>query len=128
MAWTALEAENETSCRYTRRTTRATKAVAVRNDPTAVGRKSRHQISTDLKTWNRCQPAQLILALGYFRSHGCADEFFFEGLGKIDEGKDQKKSILEDEEALELVRCYSAIPEYQHKRLFDFARVSSDAA
>ncbi len=102
--------------------------MAVSNDPTAVGRKSKHQISTDSKTWIRRQPAQLILALGYFRSHGCADEFFFEGLGEIDEGKAPKKSILEDEEALELVWCYSAIPEYQHKRLFDFARVSSDAA
>ncbi|MGB4719440.1 MAG: helix-turn-helix transcriptional regulator [Planktomarina temperata] len=54
--------------------------------------------------------------------------FFFEGLGEIDEDKAQKKIILEDKEALDLVRSYYAIPEHQRKRLFDLARVLSDAA
>ena len=54
--------------------------------------------------------------------------FFFEGLGEIDEDKAQKKYILEDKEALDLVRSYYAIPEHQRKRLFDLARVLSDAA
>jgi len=54
--------------------------------------------------------------------------FFFEGLGEIDEDKAQKKNILEDKEALDLVRSYYAIPEHQRKRLFDLARVLSDAA
>jgi hypothetical protein len=38
--------ENETSCRFTRRATGATKAVVVGHDLTAVGRKSRYEIST----------------------------------------------------------------------------------
>ena len=54
--------------------------------------------------------------------------FFFEGLGEIDNDKAQKKNILEDKEALDLIRCYYAIPEHQRKRLFDLARVLSDAA
>ena len=54
--------------------------------------------------------------------------FFFEGLGEIYEDKAQKKNILEDKEALDLVRSYYAIPEHQRKRLFDLARVLSDAA
>jgi len=54
--------------------------------------------------------------------------FFFEGLGEIDDDKAQKKNILEDKEALDLVRRYYAIPEHQRKRLFDLARVLSDAA
>ncbi len=36
--------------------------------------------------------------------------------------------ILADKEALELVRSYYAIPEAQRRRLFDLARVLSDAA
>jgi hypothetical protein len=54
--------------------------------------------------------------------------FYFEGLGEIDDDKAQKKNILEDKEALDLVRSYYAIPEHQRKRLFDLARVLSDAA
>lgn len=54
--------------------------------------------------------------------------FFFEGLGEIGDDKAQKKNILEDKEALDLVRSYYAIPEHQRKRLFDLARVLSDAA
>jgi transcriptional regulator with XRE-family HTH domain len=36
--------------------------------------------------------------------------------------------LLADKEALELVRSYYAIPENQRRRLFDLARVLSDAA
>ncbi|WP_151717292.1 helix-turn-helix domain-containing protein [Gemmobacter serpentinus] len=55
--------------------------------------------------------------------------FFFEG---IDEARETPTSvegdILADKEALELVRSYYAIPEAQRRRLFDLARVLSDAA
>jgi transcriptional regulator with XRE-family HTH domain len=55
--------------------------------------------------------------------------FFFEG---IDARKGQtgevEGDILADKEALELVRSYYAIPEQQRRRLFDLARVLSDAA
>ncbi|MDC0930135.1 transcriptional regulator, partial [Planktomarina temperata] len=50
------------------------------------------------------------------------------GPEKLQVCKAQKKNILEDKEALDLVRCYYAIPEHQRKRLFDLARVLSDAA
>jgi hypothetical protein len=36
--------------------------------------------------------------------------------------------LMADKEALELVRSYYAIPEAQRRRLFDLARVLSDAA
>ena len=58
--------------------------------------------------------------------------FFFEGL---DESKrsagsstDLPGDILTDKEALELLRSYYAIPENQRRRLFDLARVLSEAA
>ena len=54
--------------------------------------------------------------------------FFFEGLDRIDYRVAGKKNILEDKEALDLVRCYYAFPENQRKRLFDLARVLGDAA
>ena len=55
--------------------------------------------------------------------------FFFEGLGE--EGVELAMShgdILTDKEALDLVRAYYSIPETQRRRLFDLARVLSDAA
>lgn len=59
--------------------------------------------------------------------------YFFEGLG--DESSAQSKAegaipgdLLADKEALELIRSYYAIPENQRRRLFDLARVLSDAA
>ncbi len=58
--------------------------------------------------------------------------FFFEGLE--DEGVAAKQAentlgdLLADKEALELVRSYYAIPENQRRRLFDLARVLSEAA
>jgi len=58
--------------------------------------------------------------------------FFFEGLE--DENataaaqSNPQGDLLKDKEALELVRSYYAIPENQRRRLFDLARVLSDAA
>lgn len=57
--------------------------------------------------------------------------FFFEGLGDAQAAQGQQTvegDMLADKEALELVRSYYAIPEAQRRRLFDLARVLSDAA
>ena len=58
--------------------------------------------------------------------------FFFEGLdGAAVEGAKKTTAqgdLLADKEAQELVRSYYAIPENQRRRLFDLARVLSDAA
>ncbi len=58
--------------------------------------------------------------------------FFFEGLegesAEAAKGETALGDLLADKEALELVRSYYAIPENQRKRLFDLARVLSDAA
>jgi hypothetical protein len=62
------------------------------------------------------------------KSWMCLVSFFFEGLDRIDDREAGKKNILENKEALDLVRCYYAIPENQRKRLFDLARVLGDAA
>ena len=56
--------------------------------------------------------------------------FFFEGLEGSEKASDQKfegmpENVFSDKEALELVRCYYAIPENQRKRLFELARVLS---
>ncbi|EBA01854.1 DNA-binding protein, putative [Rhodobacterales bacterium HTCC2150] len=56
--------------------------------------------------------------------------FFFEGLEGNEKASDQKfegmpENVFSDKEALELVRCYYAIPENQRKRLFELARVLS---
>ena len=63
---------------------------------------------------------------------GVTVSFFFEGLdaeGKTAEtASDMPGDILTDKEALELLRSYYAIPEQQRRRLFDLARVLSDAA
>lgn len=56
--------------------------------------------------------------------------FFFEGLvgeSTADSGT-LPADLLSDKEALELVRSYYAIPENQRRRLFELARVLSDAA
>jgi transcriptional regulator with XRE-family HTH domain len=53
--------------------------------------------------------------------------FFFEGLGD-DAPTPNAADILADKEAMELVRAYYAIPEAQRRRLFDLARVLSEAA
>ncbi len=57
--------------------------------------------------------------------------FFFEGLERKDGQSEQTgvpADLLSDKEALELVRSYYAIPENQRRRLFELARVLSDAA
>ena len=55
--------------------------------------------------------------------------FFFEGLGGAHPGMvADRGDIMTDKEALDLVRAYYAIPETQRRRLFDLARVLSDAA
>ncbi|MGV6839186.1 MAG: helix-turn-helix domain-containing protein [Planktomarina sp.] len=55
--------------------------------------------------------------------------FFFEGLNAEEiQTPEGSKDILADKEALDLVRSYYAIPENQRKRLFELARVLSDAA
>ena len=61
--------------------------------------------------------------------------FFFEGLEgaeALTEEAEAKRGargdLLADKEALELVRSYYAIPEAQRRRLFELARVLSDAA
>ncbi len=59
--------------------------------------------------------------------------FFFEGLeAEGEEAAPRADSvpadILGDKEALDLVRSYYAIPENQRRRLFELARVLSDAA
>ncbi|HHS89001.1 MAG TPA: XRE family transcriptional regulator [Rhodobacteraceae bacterium] len=59
--------------------------------------------------------------------------FFFEGID--DAGAEERIAgaampgdIMADKEAMELVRSYYAIPENQRRRLFELARVLSDAA
>lgn len=57
--------------------------------------------------------------------------FFFEGIDAATaaEGSaDMPGDILADREALELLRSYYSIPENQRRRLFDLARVLSEAA
>jgi transcriptional regulator with XRE-family HTH domain len=61
--------------------------------------------------------------------------YFFEGMDGSDSAQTTDAQvdgvpgdILADKEALELVRSYYAIPENQRRRLFELARVLSDAA
>ncbi len=63
---------------------------------------------------------------------GVQVSFFFEGLDPAlsneTQGSDLPGDILTDKEALDLLRSYYAIPENQRRRLFDLARVLSEAA
>lgn len=59
--------------------------------------------------------------------------FFFEGLdaemsADLVTGSEMPGDILSDREALELLRSYYGLPENQRRRLFDLARVMSEAA
>lgn len=59
--------------------------------------------------------------------------YFFEGLRdtgdeSVSENATVPGDLLADKEALELIRSYYSIPENQRRRLFDLARVLSDAA
>jgi len=58
-------------------------------------------------------------------SLGVPISFFFDGLAGAEP---LKTDAAGDKEAAELVRSYFAIPEQQRRRLFDLARVLSDAA
>ncbi|MBN8292349.1 helix-turn-helix transcriptional regulator [Rhodobacter sp. NTK016B] len=62
------------------------------------------------------------------RTLGVQIGFFFQGLSEDENAADVEADILANKEAMELVRAYYAIPEAQRKRLFDLARVLSDAA
>jgi len=57
---------------------------------------------------------------------GVSISFFFEGLAGAEAA--QTADMMNDKEAAELVRSYYAIPEAQRRRLFDLARVLSEAA
>lgn len=59
---------------------------------------------------------------------GVQISFFFEGLSEADMPRVAQGDMMADKEALELVRSYYSIPEAQRRRLFDLARVLSDAA
>ena len=64
---------------------------------------------------------------------GVKISFFFDGLEGGDSRSGEAETavpgdILADKEALELVRSYYSIPENQRRRLFELARVLSDAA
>ncbi len=59
---------------------------------------------------------------------GVEISFFFEGLSENAATTPARADILADKEALDLVRSYYAIPEAQRRRLFDLARVLSEAA
>ncbi len=59
---------------------------------------------------------------------GVSISFFFEGLADGQAAVQAQGDMMADKEALELVRSYYAIPEAQRRRLFDLARVLSDAA
>lgn len=57
--------------------------------------------------------------------------FFFEGLDAAGDATVPGQvpgDVLTDKEALDLLRSYYAIPENQRRRLFDLARVLSEAA
>ncbi len=61
-------------------------------------------------------------------SLGVTIAFFFEGLTESGQVAQAGADMMADKEALELVRSYYAIPEAQRRRLFDLARVLSEAA
>ncbi|HBQ36091.1 MAG TPA: transcriptional regulator [Rhodobacteraceae bacterium] len=58
--------------------------------------------------------------------------FFFDGLAdnknKAETNSEIPLDLMADKEALELVRSYYSMPEDQRRRLFDLARVLSNAA
>ncbi|MDC0582730.1 helix-turn-helix domain-containing protein [Paracoccaceae bacterium] len=63
---------------------------------------------------------------------GVSINFFFDGLqaekGVKIQSDAMPSNLMDDKEALDLVRSYYAIPENQRRRLFDLARVLSDVA
>ena len=59
---------------------------------------------------------------------GVAVAFFFEGFSEEAEIVEAAPDLMSDKEALALVRSYYAIPEAQRRRLFELAKVLSEAA
>lgn len=60
---------------------------------------------------------------------GVSVAFFFEGFRDgAREGGDAPPDLMSDKEAMALVRSYYSIPEAQRRRLFELAKVLSDAA
>ncbi|MEM1315790.1 MAG: helix-turn-helix transcriptional regulator [Pseudomonadota bacterium] len=74
------------------------------------------------RLWDIAQA--LDVSISYF-FEGLSEDALAEAEGSVDAGRGD---LLADKEALELVRSYYAIPENQRRRLFDLARVLSDAA
>ena len=63
------------------------------------------------------------------RTLGVQIGFFFEGMaGEETAETPQDKDVMANKEAMDLIRAYYSIPEAQRRRLFDLARVLSDAA
>lgn len=63
------------------------------------------------------------------RTLGVRIDFFFQGIdGETADLSEGEGDLLASKEALELVRAYYSIPEAQRRRLFELARVLSDAA
>lgn len=59
---------------------------------------------------------------------GVPVSFFFDGLDGVGAATTAPADPGFDRETLELLRCFHAIPEDQRRRLFDLARVLSNAA
>ena len=60
---------------------------------------------------------------------GVAISYFFEGMeAQHSAPEDATPDLMADKEAMLLVRSYYAIPEAQRRRLFELAKVLSDAA
>lgn len=64
---------------------------------------------------------------------GVPASYFFEGMDDLaskepTKGEQAPADLMNDKEAMDLVRSYYAIPENQRRRLFELARVLSDVA
>ena len=59
---------------------------------------------------------------------GVAISHFFEGMDGQHSSEGAMPDLMADKEAMLLVRSYYAIPEAQRRRLFELAKVLSDAA
>ncbi|GGL73001.1 transcriptional regulator [Wenxinia marina] len=64
------------------------------------------------------------------RALGVSISFFFDGIDEVRQSpaEGMPGDLMGDREALELLRSYYAIPENQRRRLFELARVLSEAA
>ncbi len=66
--------------------------------------------------------------MGHFAKAGAAPQKILREVRVEADEEAKPGDILTDKEALELLRSYYAIPENQRRRLFDLARVLSEAA